>query len=247
MTSDSYGADLRRYLSQSDASFFVGDVLNSMTGCDTLVSLHLQPGPDNRQDELKSFTYVSHSIKEFFDNVQKVPEKFINDSAFHLCVDPQVQWVGHDEKVATVHDHPDLFKPQHESGPDALAKEIIANVTHSYVNGEYLYLGDPISAGYVSCTETRFDWEQDKQMHNLSKVDGSYGTNITKQWLNINNTDSIKKLSMACTEFLEAVPGKRPLPEDKDADDAGVTLLSSHLPVQVLFALFVAILVVSCA
>ena len=128
-----------------------------------------------------------------------------------------------------------------------MAKEIIANVTHSYVNDVYLFVGDPISAGYEQCDTARFDWEQDKQMHNLSKVDGSYGTNITKQWLNINNTDSIKKLSMACTEFLEAVPGKRPLPEDKDADDAGVTLLSSHLPVQVLFALFVAILVVSCA
>ena len=247
MTSDSYGADLRRYLSQSDASFFVGDVLNSMTGCDTLVSLHLQPGPDNRQDELKSFTYVSHSIKEFFDNVQKVPEKFINDSAFHLCVDPQVQWVGHDEKVATVHDHPDLFKPQHESGPDALAKEIIANVTYSYVNGKYLYLGDPVSAGYVSCTETRFDWEQDKQMHNLSKVDGGSGANITKQWLNIDNKDTITKLSMVCTQPQVFIPRARPLPDDKDADDAGVALFSSYLPVQVLFALFAASLIMSCA
>jgi len=239
--------NLTQYLSRTNTSFIVGDVLNSMTGCNILVSLHLEYGPHYTQNETKSFTYVSHSVKEFFDNVQKVPEKFLDASAYHLCVDPQVQWVGVNRYAATVHDHPDLFKPQHESGPDALAKEIIANVTHSYVNGEYLYLGDPISAGYVSCTETRFDWEQDKQMHNLSKVDGSYGTNITKQWLNINNTDSIKKLSMACTEFLGAVRGKRPLPEDKDADDAGVTLLSSHLPVQVLFTLFVAILVVSCA
>ena len=49
-------------------------------------------------------------------------------------MDPQVQWIVHDKKVATVHEHPDLFKAQHGSGPDALAKEIIANVTHSYVN-----------------------------------------------------------------------------------------------------------------
>jgi len=55
---------------------------------------------------------MSHSIKEFFDNVQKVPEKLMNNSAFHLCMDPQVQWIGHDKKVATVHEHPDLFKPQ---------------------------------------------------------------------------------------------------------------------------------------
>jgi len=216
--------DVAQYLSRTNASFLLGDALNSLTICNTLVSLHLHPGPHMKVNGTKSFTYVSHSIKEFFDNVQKVPEKLMNNSAFHLCMDPQVQWMGHDKKVATVHEHPDLFKPQRGPGPDALAKEIIANVTHSYVNGKHLYLGDPISAGYVSCTETRFDWEQDKQMHNLSKVDGSYGTNITKQWLNINNTDSIKKLSMACTEIFEAAPGKRPLPEDKDADDAGVVL-----------------------
>lgn len=39
----------------------------------------------------------------------------------------------------------------------------------------------------------------------------------------------------------------RPLPGDKDAHDAGVTLLSSHLSVQVLFVLFVVTLMVSCA
>lgn len=238
--------DVAQYLSKTNASFLVGDVLNSLTGCNTLVSLHLQPGPHNRQDELKSFTYVSHSIKEFFDNIRKVPEEFIESSAFHLCLDPQVQWPGHDEHFPTVHDHPDLFKPQHGSGPDALAKEIIANVTHSYVNDVYLFVGDPISAGYEHCDTARFDWEQDKQMHNLSDVHSGYGTNITKQWLNINNTDSITKLSMACTKTLGGTSGSRGLPDDKEADDAGVALFSNHLPIQVLFALFVAFLIVSC-
>ena len=108
------------------------------------------------------------------------------------------------------------------------------------------FFGDPISAGYRSCEEARFDWEQDKQMHNLSKVDGSYGTNITKQWLNINETDSITKLSMLCTDVIGVTPGNRPLPEDKDADDAGVALISDYLPMQLLFALFDASLIVSC-
>jgi len=248
MASDSYGDDLRRYLSQSDASFFLGDALNSLTGCNTLVSLHLQPGPHNRQDELKSFTYVSHSIKEFFDNVRKVPEKFEYDSAFHLCMDPQIQWVSHDKYFATVHDHPDLFRPLHGSGPDALAKEIIANVTRSYVSGNYLFVGDPISAGYQQCTETRFDWEQDKQMHNLSEYTGwGSGTSITKKWLDINNTDSISKLSMICAQFNDFVPGKRPLPEDKDADDASVALYSYQMPLQVIFALLFATLIVTFA
>lgn len=237
--------DIPQYLSRINASFLVGDVLNSVTGCDTLVSLHLQPGPHYRQDELKSFTYVSHSIKEFFDNIRKVPEEFIESSAFHLCMDPQVQW-GSRDHFPTVHDHPDLFKPQHGSGPDALAKETIANFTHSFANGPFLFLGEPISTGYKSCSQTRFDWEQDKQMHNLSKVIDSTGTNITKQWLNINNTDSITKLSMVCSDIIGWTEAPGPLPEDKDADDAGVALFSQYLPVQILFAFLVASLIFSC-
>ena len=152
---------MAQYLSRTNASFLVGDALNSLTGCNTLVSLHLHPGPHMKVNGTKSFTYVSHSIKEFFDNVQKVPEKLMNNSAFHLCMDPQVQWIVHDKKVATVHEHPDLFKAQHGSGPDALVKEIIANVTHSYVNDVYLFVGEPISAGYEQCDTARLDWEQD--------------------------------------------------------------------------------------
>ena len=171
------------YLAKTNASFLLGDKLNSLTGCNTLVSLHLQSEPHNEGD--KSFTYVSHSIKEFFANIQKVPEKFTNQSAFHLCMDPQVQWLR-DGEPATVHDHTDLFKPQNASGPDALAKEIIANITHD-VAGYYMFLGDPISAGYKACLSTRFDWEQDKKIHNLSDASREkYGTAVTKQWLKVN-------------------------------------------------------------
>ena len=84
-------------------------------------------------------------------------------------------------------------------------------------------------------------------MHNLSKVDGGSGANITKQWLNIDNKDTITKLSMVCTKPQVFIPRARPLPDDKDADDAGVALFSSYLPVQVLFALFAASLIMSCA
>ena len=216
-----------------------------MTGCNTLASLHLQPGSHTEQEKDASFTYVSHSIKEFFDNVQKVPEKFINASAYHLCMDPQVQWVRLGEHAATVHDHPDLFKAQHTSGPDALAREYFANYTRFSVR-ERMYLGEPFTVGVATCTETRFDWEQDKQLHNLSKVDGSTGTNISRQWLKINNRDNMTKPSMVSTKSYVHTCALRPLPGDKDAHDAGVTLLSSHLSVQVLFVLFVATLMVSC-
>lgn len=84
-------------------------------------------------------------------------------------------------------------------------------------------------------------------MHNLSDVHSEYGTADTKQWLKFNNTDNITKLSMTCTRVFSAASRKRPLPDEKDADDAGVVLFSNHLPVQVLLALFVAALIVSCA
>ena len=192
-----------------------------------------------------SFTYVSHSILEFVPNVQKVPERLFNSMTYHLCMDPQVQWVRLDGYAATVHDHPDLFKPQHTSGPGALAWECIANHTR-YTTISRMYLGEPFTAGCATCTETRFDWEQDKQLRNLSKVDGSTGTNISRQWLKINNRDNMTKPSMVSTKSYVHTCALRPLPGDKDAHDAGVTLLSSHLSVQVLFVLFVATLMVSC-
>ena len=135
-----------------------------MTGCNNLVSLHMLSDLYEGIEKPKPFTYVSHSIKEVFDNIQKVPEKFSNQSAFHLCTDPQIQWLSHEQKVATVHDHPDLFKPQNTSGPDALAKEIIANVTNDFESPEYeMYLGDSIYAGIKQCSGIRLDWEPTKK------------------------------------------------------------------------------------
>lgn len=52
---------------------------------------------------------------------------------------------------------------------------------------------------------------------------------------------------MTCTKVFSAASGKPSLSDEKDADDAGVVLFSNHLPVQVLLALFVAALIVSCA
>ena len=115
------------------------------------------------------------------------------------------------------------------------------------MNDVYLFVGEPISAGYEQCDTARFDWEQDKQMHNLSDVHSGYGTADTKQWLKVNNTDSITKLSMLCKQTLAVYPLEQPHYEDKVDDDAGTTVVSSRLPVQVLFALFVAALAVSCA
>ena len=235
--------DPSQCLSNTNASFIVGDMGSTLTGCNILASLHLKPGPGNSVNDTESFTYVSHSVKEFFSHVRKVPEKFINTTALHLCVDPQVQWTLSDKKFSTVHNHSQVFKPLHGSGPDALAQEIISNMTYSFYGLSLMYLGDLISAGYEACYDTRFDWEQGNHMHSISKVHGGTGTNMTKQWSNINDTDGITKLSMACTMMLEQREGL----EFAQKDSAERALLSSQWRLQVLFALFLASLIVSCA
>lgn len=138
----------------------------------------------------------------------------------------------------------DAFKPVHGSGLDDLAKEIIKNVTTDSLgsNNSRVYLGSYITEGYTGCDDPRFDWEQNGQMRNLTKVVGMTGTEMTKQWLNVSHADGITKLGMAClTSPFTVVTSKLP------SDNAGVTLLSRLLLVQVLCALFAAILLLTCA
>ena len=230
------------YFPMTHPMFIVGEEHDRLAGCDVLASLYIQPGHPHSANETSSFTYVSHSIKEFFSNLEKVPEKFNNASAYHLCVDTQIEWDTAFHFHSTVHDPlGDEFKPTHGSGLDDLAKEIIKNVTNSPHNRNHslLYLGSYITEGYNGCPEVRFDWEQNGQMHNLSTVAGTSGTEKTKKWLGVNNTESISKLSMVGTRTSQFV--------DTTREDAGATILSRYLPVQILFALFVAALVVSCA
>ena len=196
-------------------------------------------------NETSTFTYVSHSIKEFFSNLEKVPESFNNASAYHLCVDTQIEWDTAFHFHSTVHDPlGDEFKPTHGSGLDDLAKEIIKNVTSSSSNHNHslLYLGSYITEGYTACDDPRFDWEQNGQMRNLTKVVGMTGTDMTKQWLNVSHADGITKLGMACLTSPFTVGIRRTA-----SDNAGVTLLSRLLLVQVLCALFAAILLLTCA
>ena len=80
-------------------------------------------------------------------------------------------------------------------------------------------------------------------MRNLSRVAGISGTEKTKQWLNISKVDDITKLSMVGT--ISKVYGRTSrFPPDQIA---GATGLSHFLSMQVLFTLFVASLIVSCA
>ena len=72
---------------------------------------------------------------------------------------------------------------------------------------------------------------------------GTSGTEKTKQWLNISKIDGITKLGMVGT--ISKVYGQTSrFPPDQIA---GATGLSHSLSLQVLFTLFVASLIVSCA
>ena len=106
-----------------------------------------------------------------------------------------------------------------------------------------MYLGSYITSGYMGCPEVQFDWEQNGQMRNLSTEVSKSGTEKTKQWLGVKNTEGITKLSMVGTVIRVGVTTGR----DFSDQDAGATILTRYLPMQVLFALFVATLVVSCA
>jgi len=126
-----------------------------------------------------------------------------------------------------------------------LAKENIKNVTSSaYFRTKTLfYPGSYITAGYIGCPEVRYDWAQDGQIHNLSTVAGTSGTEKTKQWFDVNDTEGITKLSMVGTKTSEFEDTARHIPDD----DAGATILSRYLPVQILFVLFVTAFIVSYA
>ena len=192
-------------------------------------------------NETKSFTYVSHSIKDFFSHIEKVPESCTNATDWHICVNPQVQWTVNTSKFSTVHNHSQVFKPAHGSGPDALAQEIINNVTNISFSAPLMYLGfpSPLDSGLV----TTLDLMGNKGTVCISKVHGGTGTNVTKQWSKVHHSDGITKLSMACTMMLEYYEGQ----EFAHKDNAERALFSSQWHVQVLLALFLALFMIGCA
>ena len=151
------------YLRKIDASFLIGEVSERLSACNILASLHIRPGHLHMANESVSFTYVSHSIKEFFSNLQKVPEDFNNAAAYHLCVDTRIAWDGTNNNQSRTFDlSSDAFKPVHGSGLDDLAKEII-NVTTSSPsrNTSRVYLGSYITGGCTGRDDPRFDGEQE--------------------------------------------------------------------------------------
>ena len=78
----------------------------------------------------------------------------------------------------------------------------IMNATWEFLpsHSNEFWVGEPITAGISQCRTSRFDWKiGDKiQSQTLAPFPGG---NATKQLLNINDSQSVTNLSLACTEL----------------------------------------------
>ena len=228
--------DPAEYLAKTNTTFLVGDAINTLVGCNTLASVHV-PFRSHAGQLVGSMImgYYSHSVDEFLDNLRSVPEKFLNGSVTHLCYRPEIQFTVADGiPIPTIHNNPSVYNRE-TSKPE----EIMVNATWDRLidQGIGLWLGEPISMGVTQCSTVRFDWKIGDAIQNQTY--GAYpGGNITKQLLNINDSQSVTNLSMACTQIIEI---REPLTQD-----AG-SIAASSFSLGQLLAICLAALVVAFA
>ena len=228
--------DPAEYLAKTNTTFLVGDAINTLVGCNTLASVHV-PFRSHAGQLVGSMImgYYSHSVDEFLDNLRSVPEKFLNGSVTHQCYRPEIQFTVADGfPIPTIHNNPSVYNRE-TSKPE----EIMVNATWDRLidQGIGLWLGEPISMGVTQCSTVRFDWKIGDAIQNQTY--GAYpGGNITKQLLNINDSQSVTNLSMACTQIIEI---REPLTQD-----AG-SIAASSFSLGQLLAICLAALVVAFA
>ena len=81
------------YLTKTNTTFLVGDVFEVLTGCNTLASVHVGSYfIDNVTVANMTMGYYSHSVKEFLFNLKHLPDIFLNGTATHQCVQPEIQF-----------------------------------------------------------------------------------------------------------------------------------------------------------
>ena len=99
------------------------------------------------------------------------------------------------------------------------------------------WVGEPITTGICQCLNARFDWKiGDKiQSQTLTPFPGG---NATKQLLNINDSQSVTNLSMACTQI---ITNREPLTQDSGS------IATSSFSLSQLLAICLAALVVAFA
>ena len=197
------------YLTKTNTTFLVGDVLEVLTGCNTLASVHVGSYfIDNVTVANMTMGYYSHSVKEFLFNLKHVPDIFLNGTATHQCVQPEIQFTRHSERqFPTIHNESSrgwwkYSYPVHH----------IMNATSQFLpyHSDEFWVGEPITTGIYQCLNARFDWKigDEIQSQTLTPFPGG---NATKQLLNINDSQSVTNLSMACTQI---ITNREPLTQD---------------------------------
>ena len=197
------------YLTKTNTTFLVGDVLEALTGCNTLASVHVGSYfIDNVTVANMTMGYYSHSVKEFLFNLKHLPDIFLNGTATHQCVQPEIQFTKLSERqFPTIHNESSrgwwkYSYPVHH----------IMNATSQFLpyHSNEFWVGEPITAGISQCRTVRFDWKiGDKiQSQTLTPFPGG---NATKQLLNINDSQSVTNLSMTCIQIITI---REPLTQD---------------------------------
>ena len=226
-----------QYLTKTNTTFLVGDILNTLTGCNTLASVHF--GSHGSDDGRANMTmgYLSHSVDEFLFNINNVPDAFANGTATHQCIGPEIHFTRHqNSQYPTIHNNFHLFA--HEKIDPEL---VIMNATKKFFrwNHDQFFVGEPLSVGLFDCTTVRYDWKNGDKIQNRT-YDAHYAGNATKQLLKLDEPQSITNLSIACVRTLEF---QQPVHQDLPS---GSMSQSSYTLVQ-LITVLLATLVVALA
>ena len=132
----------------------------------------------------------------------------MNGTATHQCVQPEIHFANYSKRqYPTVHNESSRswwkysYPVQH-----------IMNATSQFLpyHSNEFWVGEPITTGIYQCLNARFDYKiGDKiQSQTLTPFPGG---NATKQLLNINDSQSVTNLSMACTQIITI---REPLTQD---------------------------------
>ena len=190
-----------QYLTKTNTTFLVGDILNTLTGCNTLASVHFGSHVSDDGRANMTMGYLSHSVDEFLFNINNVPDAFADGTATHQCLIPKIQFTTHeDTQYPTIYTSPGLFTDRTRPG------QVIANATEKffYWNNYDFYVGEPISAGLTECTTVRYDWKLGDKIQNQT-YDVHYPGNTTKQLLKLDGSQSITNLSIACVDRFQGI------------------------------------------
>ena len=226
-----------QYLTKTNTTFLVGDILNTLTGCNTLASVHF--GSHGSDDGRANMTmgYLSHSVDEFLFNINNVPDAFANGTATHQCIVPEIHFTTHqNSQYPTIHNNSRLFANE-RIDPEL----VIMNATKRFFRWNYgqYFVGEPLTVGLSECKTVRYDWKIGDKIQNRT-YDAHYAGNATKQLLKLDEPQSITNLSIACIRTLEVQPPvHQHLP-------SGSMSQSSHTLVQ-LITVLLATLVVALA